>query len=179
MTRRGASLLATIAAWMQPQRVDPLANDLAAVAAETLARCGLDPLSFDVHCVGAGTREGPMLLVTLRSDMPILWEYAQHVEAYVADRLERRSGYLVGRIVFTHQLSEAMDLREARRGVRLVYSALRGAPGAMSFSTTGYHSRLPSSDESALSSSNGGLGESVVAGLDIVESPQLAPLSRQ
>lgn len=58
--------------------------------------------------------------VTLRSDMPILWEYAQHVEAYVADRLERRSGYLVGRIVFTHQLSEAIDLREARRGVRLV-----------------------------------------------------------
>lgn len=176
MTRRAGGLLAALAAWMQPERDARTEAEIAVATAESLARCGLDPQTFDVHSIGAGPHAAPVLLVSLRMDVPVILHYEQHVEAYVVDRLHRKFGLLVGRIVFMHPLRDAMDLREARKGVRAVYAQLRGAPGAVSYSAiVGGAARNHHIDESALSSAHGP-GESVVAGLDIVATPHVDPL---
>ncbi|MBI2770481.1 MAG: hypothetical protein HYX47_12720 [Burkholderiales bacterium] len=173
MTRRGAGLLASLAAWIQPQRETLDDAEIAMATIESLERCGLDPQTFEVHSMDMGSRAAPMLLVTLSTEIPALWEYIEHVEAYVVDRLHRKFGFLIGRILFMRPLRDAMDLREARRGVRAVYTQLRGDHAVAIFSTAvGEPPRNHHIDESALSSSHS-VCESVVAGLDIVAAPHI------
>lgn len=142
-------------------------RELHAAALDALTRCGLTPADIQVQAYTSERTAGAVLIVTVRCPAPELWQHSTHVEAYVTDRLQRRSAYPVARVMLVRWDATALDPRAARRGVRRVHAALHGGHAPL---TTGPLHAAP--DEGVPSSVNGA-GESSVQGLDIVHFPAL------
>lgn len=170
MTSRTGNWRRIVAEWLGGRAEARLAHEreLQAAALDALIRCGLAPADIQVQAYTSERTIGAVLVVTLRCPAPELWQHTAHVEAYVTDKLRRRSAYPVARVMLVRWDATTLDPRAARRGVRRVYSAIRGGIAPL---TTG-PLRAALLDE-GMPSSVHGAGESSVEGLDIVNFPSL------
>jgi len=103
-------------------------QDLLDVAVASLHRCGFEVGDFSLRVLRHRTDE-PWLLVELHRPERLAWELAGHLETYLVDRIHRHSGLTVERIVFTPRRPLALDLVQAREGVRKVWSRLTAPQG--------------------------------------------------
>lgn len=105
-------------------------DDLLEVMSQSLQRCGFQAGEFSLRLIaGRSPTHPPNMLVELDAPDALVWDFTNHLETYLVDRVHRHSGFLVHRIVFTPRHRPGLDLAEMRDGVRTVWAALQARRG--------------------------------------------------
>lgn len=105
-------------------------DDLLEVMSQSLHKCGFQAREFSLRLIpGRSPNHSPNVLVELDAPHPVVWDFTNHLETYLVDRVHRHSGFEVHRIVFTPRHRPGLDLAETRDGVRMVWAALQARRG--------------------------------------------------
>jgi hypothetical protein len=112
----------------ETQDASPTHEDdrLVSLIEDTLTGCGFAKDDLRVELALTESAQPPLTaLVQIRSENSLLWNFAEHLQAYVLDRVLRHSGIRLRRLIVTPMCRPEIELDVALAGMRLLFASQR------------------------------------------------------